>query len=56
MEKTVTITLSEQELLDLEAILVDEDQEEALRFLRNVIKQKVKLAQTSGCRPATDLR
>lgn len=56
MEKTVTITLSERELLDLEAILVDEDQTEALRFLREVIKRKVTLAEEGHCRPPSEWR
>lgn len=56
MERTVTITLSERELLDLEAILVDEDQAEALRFLREVIKRKVTLAEEGHCRPPSEWR
>jgi len=56
MEKTVTISLTAEELMDLEAILVDEDKEEAMRFLREVIKKKVFAAEEGHCRPPSDWR
>ncbi len=51
MEKPVIISLTQKELMDLEVILVDENKEEALRFLREVIKKKVFATQEGHCRP-----
>ena len=56
VEKTVTISLTQRELLDLEAIVVDEDKEEALRFVREVLKWKIDAVQAGHCRPPTDSR
>jgi hypothetical protein len=56
VEKTVTISLTAKELMDLEAIVVDEDKEEALRFLREVVKKKVFAAEEGHCRPPSDWR
>ncbi len=56
VEKTVTISLTAEELMDLEAILVDEDNEEALRFLREVVKKKVFAEEEGHCRPPSDWR
>ena len=39
--KPVTITLSAEETLRLETILMDKDKEEALDFLKNVVKPKI---------------
>lgn len=50
-ERTATISLTEKELMDLEAILVDEDKDEALRFLRDVIKKKVFAMEEGRCKP-----
>jgi hypothetical protein len=47
MAKT-TVILDEQEVYELDAILIDEDSAEALRFL-NEIKKKVKTAQARTC-------
>jgi hypothetical protein len=47
MAKT-TVILDEQEVYELDAILIDEDGAEALRFL-NEIKKKVKTAQARTC-------
>lgn len=41
MEMT-TMSLNEEELMRLEAIFMDKDKEEALRFLLEVIRPKVK--------------
>ena len=51
VEKKIVIALAEPELLDLEAIVVDGDREEALRFLRDVVKRKVDEAQKAHCKP-----
>lgn len=50
-EKTVTISLTRNELMDLEVILVDEDKDQALRFLREVIKKKVFTTEEGHCKP-----
>jgi len=50
-ERTATISLTQRELMDLEVIVVDEDKEEALRFLREVIKKKAFATQEGHCRP-----
>ncbi len=46
--KPVTITLSAQEVLRLEAILMDKDKEEALEFLKTVIRAKVRAQGNRG--------
>lgn len=51
VQKTATISLTEQELMDLEVILVDQDKDEALRFLREVIKKKVFATEEGRCKP-----
>ena len=51
MEEQVTITLTAQELMDLEGILMDRDQEEALRFLKECIKGKVEAARKLRLKP-----
>ncbi len=56
VEKTVTITLTQRELMELEVIVVDEDKEEALRFLRDVVKKKVFAAEEGHCKPPSDWR
>ena len=56
VEKTVTISLTQRELTDLEAIVVDEDKEAALHFVRDVIKKKIDAAEAGRCRPPTDWR
>ncbi len=42
MKKSVAISLSEKELLELESILLDEDGKAALEFLEKSILQKFK--------------
>jgi hypothetical protein len=49
--KTV-VALEPQELLALQQILMDEDREEALAFLRDVIGGKLTCAQAETHRPA----
>lgn len=40
--ETTTISLTEEELMRLESIFMDKDKEEALRFLLEVIKPKIR--------------
>ena len=44
MRRSTTLTLTDEELIELQRILLDEDQEGALRFLRERLKDKVKTA------------
>ena len=51
MERTV-IGLDQSELQQLNMIVVDEDREGALKFLREVILRKIKeLPKSTGCHP-----
>ena len=45
------IQLTEQEIQRMEAILLDRDEEEALRFLKDVIKEKLRVTVTRACGP-----
>ena len=45
------IQLTEQEIQRVEAILLDRDKDEALRFLKDVIKEKLRVATTRACGP-----
>lgn len=47
MKKT-TLVLDEEELMELERILLDEEKEEALNFLKQ-IKAKIKASQVRTC-------
>ena len=47
MKKSITLTLTDEELIELQRILLDEDEEEALRFLKTHLDKKVK-ATISG--------
>ncbi len=46
--KSVTITLDAQEVLRLEAILMDKNKEEALDFLKTVIRTKIRAQGNRG--------
>ena len=46
-----TISLTDQESQRVEAILLDRDKEEALKFLKEVIKEKLKTTQGRACGP-----
>ncbi|MBU2008873.1 MAG: hypothetical protein KJ624_03335 [Chloroflexi bacterium] len=53
MKKSIIVTLSDEELMELERILLDDDGEHALRFLKSHLAKKVK-ATISGeghCKP-----
>ena len=44
MKKSITLTLSDEELMELQRILLDEDREAALRFLKTQLGKQVKAA------------
>lgn len=41
MKKSIMLTLNDEELIDVERILLDEDMEGALRFLKKHFDKKV---------------
>ena len=45
------IQLTEQEIQRVEAILLDRDKDEGLRFLKDVIKEKLRVTTTRACGP-----
>lgn len=47
MKKSITLVLNDEELMKLQRILLDEDKEEALRFLKTYLEKQVK-AVVSG--------
>ena len=42
MKKSITLTLSDEELMELQRILLDEDREAAFQFLKHHLDKKVK--------------
>ena len=42
MKKSIMLSLNDMELMDLERILLDDDEEEALRFLKTHLEKQVK--------------
>ena len=42
MMKSIALTLSDEELMELERILLDEDKEGTLRFLKTHLEKQVK--------------
>ena len=47
MKKSITLTLSDEELIELQHILLDEDREAALQFRKQHLDKKLK-ATISG--------
>jgi hypothetical protein len=45
------VSLTEQENQRMEMILLDRDKEEALKFLREVIKERLKTTKSRPCGP-----
>ena len=45
------IRLTDQEVQEIQAIIVDRDKEEALRFLVDVIKERLKTPTSRACGP-----
>jgi len=48
----VSLTLDDKERIWLEQIILDEDKEEAFKFLKKCIYGKVKAQEQSHCKPA----
>jgi len=44
VKKSIILTLSDEELMELQRILLDEDREAALRFLKTHLDKQVKAA------------
>jgi len=57
MKKSITLTLSDEELMELQRILLDEDKEEALRFLKTHLEKQVKrtISGEGHCKPWFEL-
>ena len=53
MKKSLILTLTDEELIELERIMIDDDCEAALRFLRKHIKDKARgaLENRGHCKP-----
>ena len=51
----VMVVLDDRDLIELQAILLDSDGQEALRFLKSVILRQVEEAQCKGMRNHLDL-
>ncbi len=49
--RKAAVTLDEQEMIELEQIIVDRDEKEALRFLRHAIYNKLVQAQRGKLQP-----
>ena len=54
MDQKVVITLDPADLQELERILMDRDEKDALRFLHERIEKKVHKVAKSHCRPPFD--
>ena len=46
-----TIRLTDQEIQRIEAIVLDRDKEDALRFLKDVIREKLRVSEGHACGP-----
>ncbi|MFB0526884.1 MAG: hypothetical protein ACETVO_05395 [bacterium] len=49
---SVSLTLDEKQKMWLEQIILDEDKEEAYKFLKECIYDKVKAQEQGHCKPA----
>lgn len=52
MKKKIVISLDQKEQIELQQIIIDKDEKQALEFLKQVIKSKVDKASVPGCKPA----
>jgi hypothetical protein len=52
MKEKIIISLDQKEQIELEQIITDEDDKQALEFLNTVIKKKMDKANAPGCKPA----
>jgi len=57
MNKSITLTLTDEELIELQRILLDEDREAALRFLKKHLDKKVQevISGKGHCKPWFEL-
>jgi hypothetical protein len=57
MKKSITITLSDEELMELQRIILDEDKETALCFLKKHLEKKVQevISGKGHCKPWFEL-
>lgn len=51
MKEKAVISLNQKEQIELERITTDEDEKQALKFLKEVVKKKVDKAVAPGCKP-----
>jgi len=53
MKKSILLALSDEELIELQRIILDEDKEEALHFLQKHFKEKARttLEGEGHCKP-----
>ncbi|MFQ5646845.1 MAG: hypothetical protein ACE5GM_07950 [bacterium] len=49
MEKPASVLLSEADVMTVETLLLDQDEQEALRFIREVLHPKIKESQGDHC-------
>ncbi len=52
MATRVVVPLEEEEVMRLEAILVDRDKEAALEYLRTAVMRKIEAQRQARCKPA----
>ena len=57
MKNSIIMTLSDQELIELQRILLDDDMKAALRFLKNHIEKRVSevISGKGHCKPWFEL-
>jgi hypothetical protein len=57
MKKSISLTLTDEEIMELQRILLDEDREEALRFLKKHLNKKVQevISGKGHCKPWFEL-
>lgn len=51
MKEKIVISLNQKEQIEVERVITDEDEKQALEFLKGVIKKKVDKANAPGCKP-----
>ena len=54
VDQRIVVTLDARDLQELERILMDRDEKEALRFLHERLEKKVKAVTKAHCRPPFD--
>ena len=57
MKKSISLTLTDEEIMELQRILLDEDRKEALRFLKKHLNKKVQevISGKGHCKPWFEL-